>query len=476
MKARKIGLLMLILFFGAITEVSYQVHSELSVGPSGCRVLSGEFRGPSYDFTVEKRLSLESLDTVEVTNAFGTVLVEVGEPGEARLSLRKVVYLPHEAEARSFAEQIEIETEHGDSLLKVTTNRRRLERERDDVGFETDLTLVVPPGTALSVTNDHGRVEVTDVASARIESSYEPVTVERVAGAAWLRNRQGDITARAIGGALDLHAWHGSVEVEEVAGSASLEVDHGDVTMSRLADVTLKLDTGNATATSIQGDLQMDGTRASLRASAISGNAVVATTYRDVELSDVGGETHVRGDRGEVRLAQVKGATYAETSYDNVYLTDMVGSVEVDVSHGGLKGQGLAAGARIKSSGDDVVIDGFEGRLEIEAERGDVQLSAADPIVESITVTAPHGSIVVQVPEGSRFELEAVTASGALDVSVPGLVVSESSEGRAVGRFGGGGAVVELRAERGDVTLEPSAAKPPSEAPPPSESPADESS
>ena len=155
MKARKIGLLILILCFGAITELVYQVHSEFSVGPTGCRVISGKFHGPSHSFEEERQLSLTSPGTVEVDNAFGAVEVRVGEPGEAKVSLRKVVYLASESEARRFAEKLEIETEQADSSLKVSTNRRRLERQREHVGFETHLTLAVPPGTDLQTPVDH---------------------------------------------------------------------------------------------------------------------------------------------------------------------------------------------------------------------------------------------------------------------------------------------------------------------------------
>jgi hypothetical protein len=101
-----------------------------------------------------------------------------------------------------------------------------------------------------------------------------------------------------------------------------------------------------------------------------------------------------------------------------------------------------------------------------------VRLSPADPILDPISVTAPHGGIVLEVPAESRFELDVAGAS--VDVSVPGLTLTESSAERALGRMGGGGGVVQLRAERGDVSLQPAAAKPPSEAPSRHETASDE--
>ena len=70
----------------------------------------------------------------------------------------------------------------------------------------------------------------------------------------------------------------------------------------------------------------------------------------------------------------------------------------------------------------------------------------------------------LDVPDGSRFDLEAESRRGELSAEVPGLTTSETGgePGRAhrvAGKLGGGGVAVRLRAD-GDVTLEAKPAGP----------------
>ena len=102
MTARKIGLLLLILGAGAAFETAWAVRNHVDIGPQGCRVLGGRFYGPSFSFEDTVRADAPAGARVEVTNAFGRVQVTTGEPGEVKLTLRKVVYRPTEEQAREY--------------------------------------------------------------------------------------------------------------------------------------------------------------------------------------------------------------------------------------------------------------------------------------------------------------------------------------------------------------------------------------
>src|SRR5262249_15270673 len=146
MSARKIGLLLLILGAGAALETAWSVKSHVDLGPQGCHVLGGRFYGPSYSFEETASTHVPAGARVEVTNAFGRVQVTAGEPGEVKLTLRKVVYRPTEEQAREFAGRLAARVEAAGSVVRVTTNRDDVGRD-DRVGFETHLSLAVPPGT-----------------------------------------------------------------------------------------------------------------------------------------------------------------------------------------------------------------------------------------------------------------------------------------------------------------------------------------
>ena len=106
MSARKIGMLLLLLAFGATVETAWQVRGDVRIGPEGCRVMSGRFYGPSFTFeqTAERAVAAAA-PRIEVRNAFGEVRVVAGAPGTVRVRLRKVVFLPTEDKAKAFADR-----------------------------------------------------------------------------------------------------------------------------------------------------------------------------------------------------------------------------------------------------------------------------------------------------------------------------------------------------------------------------------
>jgi len=453
-RSTKVLVLILILGFGAAVETAWSVRQNLGLGPLGCRILRGKFHGPSFAFEEQQVHKLDAGSSVEVENAFGTVSVSEGAEGEVRVTLRKVVYAPREEEARQLASRVELTSSEAGSALRIGTNRKEVDR-RDEVGFETHLDLALPPRTAVKVANEHGRVEVRDVARAEVSASFDALRVEGVAGDAVIEGSHGDVSASRIGGSLSLTSRHGNVEVQDVEGRGSLDVAHGDLTTARTGGLVLKLAHGDLEAREVRGDLQVEGRHASVQAEDVTGRVQVETSYRGVRLSRVGGDARVKTAHGEVEASDVAGTMVAEASYDDVVLARIKGHVEVTVEHGGLRADGLEAGARVKASGDDVILQGFRGAVAVEARRGGVQLEPGGPLTEPVSVKASNGGIELEVPPGSRFRLDAETRRGSLDVDVPGLAVSFVDRDHATGVLGGGGSLVHLAADHGDIKVTP---------------------
>lgn len=459
MKAHKVALLVLILGLGGALETAWSVRNHLGIGAAGCRVLGGKFYGPSFSFEEATRQPLEAGMVVDLENAFGGVHIESGEPGMVRVALRKVVFLSGEERAKDFASRLHLRVAVEGSTLRISTNREEVAAGNPGVGFETHLEIRVPAGTRVKVRNEHGPLEVTDVGPADLESSFDDLRAERVAGSATLKNRHGDVAAAGIQGTLTLSARYGDVDVRDVQGRAAIEIEHGDLSAKSVAGLTLDLNYGDLSAEDVRGDLEVRGEHNGVRASGVTGRAVIAASYQDVDVAKVGGEVSVKAEHSEVRVAEARAAVVVETSYDDVSLADVDGPVEVTVEHGGLQGRGLARGVKARVSGDDVVLDSFEGPVTIEARRSSVRLVPRGALASPVSVSTSNGDIRLVVAAGSRFDLDATVEAGEIGVGgVPGLAVSESARGRIAGRVGGGGEAVTLRADHGDVRLEPSSA------------------
>lgn len=457
MKASKLGLLFLILGFGGTVETAWHVKSRYGVGAWDWRVLTGNrFSGPSYSFEETETRAVPDGVAVEIENRFGGVRALAGQPGAVKIALRKVVYRPTNQDAAAFAAGIRLTQTLEGGVLKIRTNRGELESGHGGrhIGFETHLEVTLPPATRLRVQNEHGAVEISDVAEARVSASYDNVRVDKVAGVVEIDSRHGDVSISDVGGRLDLSARHGSVDVRDVAAAVKLSVEHGGVSVARVGSLEARLRHGDLNADDVRGDLEMNGEHAGLTASGVSGRAVVETSYRDVSVQRVGGDARLVSRHGEVRASDVTGAVHAESSYEDVVLARIGGPVDVRVDHGGVQADALASGAQIRSAGDDVIVDGFRGALDIQSERGSVRLSPRGPVDQNIQVRVVHGGIELAVPAESRFTLEASSNGGEVEVlDVPAFASTTTARTRVLGTVGGGGSPVTLTAAHGDVRL-----------------------
>jgi hypothetical protein len=459
-RASKVGLLLLILGFGASVETAWFVENRLDLGPSGCRVLGGRFYGPSFSFDSQSTHPVAAGTAVEVDNAFGAVRVKKGAPGEVGVQLHKVVFRRTEGEAKEFSDRIRLSAVADGPTLRVSTNRDELDHgRRDEVGFETHLELTVPPETPVKVKNEHGEVEIADAARAEVWASYEAVRVERVAGPVSVDLRHGDATVMEVGGDLTLTNRYGRSEVRDVQGRAQLDTEHGDLALTNVGPSVLRVTHGSVTVQTVRGSLEVHGQHAGLSVAEVSGDATIESSFNEVQVHKVGGQARIKVEHGQVELEDAAGPAKVEASFGDVRLLRVAGPVEVDVKHGGLQAEALEKGAVARVSGEEVVLDGFAGPVDLDVERAGARLVPRGPLAAPVTVRTRHGGIELEVPPGSRMALEARAQDGEVDVDVAGLSVQRvpdpnGGSDRVMGRLGDGANRVLLETEHGGVRVQ----------------------
>jgi Toastrack DUF4097 len=456
MRAAKVGLLLLILLFGATVETAWQVRDHIELGPMGCRVLGGRFYGPSFTFESEESQAVPAAAAVAVENAFGSVRVVSGAAGQVTARMRKVVFRPTETEAREFAQRIRLVVTSDGGRLRVASNREALEAEQRggrQVGFETHLELTVPADTRLTVRNDHGGVTVSDVAEADLQASFDDVVVERVGGALKVDVQHGGAEIRQAQGPLTLTSRHGDVSVQDVKDAVDVQAEHGSVTLARVGPAKASTSHGDIRVDGVTGDLEARAEHGGVEASQVAGKAVIEASYDGIEVRHVDGEARLVAQHGGVVAEDVLGAVYAESSFDNVRLLRIGKDVEVTVDHGGLEAEDLAGAVRVKVAGDDVTITDFASSVDIEADRGSVELTPTGPIAHPLSVRTHHGGITLRVPAGSGIDVEAASRAGEMQFDVPGWTQDRTEDSRTFGRVGKGGVPVKLDADRGDVRV-----------------------
>jgi Putative adhesin len=452
---RKIALLILIVGFAATVETAWNLQGDVRFGPEGCRVMGGRFYGPSWSYeTAGERAVTAASPRLEIENAFGGVKVSAGAPGLVKVRLRKVVYQPTEEKARAFAQRVELRLGGDDGLVRVGTNRDELGRS-EEAGFETHLEIEAPAASVAELRSEHGRVELRGLATADVSSSFDSVSIDRVAGDVKLESRHGDVIVEGIGGALQLGSRHGRVSVAAVKGASKIDVQHGDVEARRTGPLEIGMAHGSLTLETVGGDLVVRSQHGDVSGTDIEGGADVESSFGALHLERVGGELRARVQHGGITASDVSGGADLEATHDGVTLERVAGPVQAVVQHGGVEARGLAQGARIRASGSSVSLDGFAGPVDVQVERGGARLAPGAAIAAEIAARVTHGDIQLEVPEGSRFDLEAESRRGRVDAPLSGL--SAEDEGRqgqrASGRHAEGGVSVRLEAD-GDVRLE----------------------
>lgn len=455
MRPQKIFFLLSLLLAGAATETTWRLRSHLDFVPLGWRVFRGRFYGPSFSFEESKAVAATPKATVSVENAFGGVRVTQGEPGQVRVALKKVVFLPTEAAARDLAARVEVRVGSGGDKIEIGTNRADIERSGalDDAGLETHLDVVVPPGTAVKVRNEHGRIDVSDVARADVDGSFESVTVSRVAGDADVKGHHGEVQVSSVGGALTLSVRHGGAGLQDVTGRATADVEHGDVRVERVGGMALDLKHGDLRASTVRGDMEFRGEHSSVHVTGVSGRAGIQTSFDDVHLENVAGDAHVKTDHGAVEAKDIHGAVKVEASFDQVQLSKIGGHADVNVEHGGLRASALAAGATVRVSGDEVDLTDFRGGVQVDVKKGGAHIAPGAELSAPVSVTTQHGGITMDLPQGSRFQLQATAQPGNVRVRVNGFEAAETTESRIVGHAGDGGSAVALATQHGDIVV-----------------------
>jgi hypothetical protein len=450
-------MLLLLLAFGATVETAWQVRGDVRIGPEGCRVMGGRFYGPSWSFEQTAERAVSAPARLEVRNEFGEVRVTPGPAGTVRVKLRKVVFLPTEEKAREFAGRIELRLAGDGAPVSVGTNREDLGRNQD-VGFETHLEIEAPPDTAVSVRNEHGRVDLSGFASAEVDSSFDGVTVARIAGDARVESKHGDVSLSDVGGAATVSSRHGGVEVADVRGSLKLDVQHGDTTARRTGGIEAEQQFGRFTAASVGGDVAVRGAHSEVDVSDVSGHAEVETSFGAAQIARVGGGASAKAEHGAVTAEDVTGALVAKASRGGVTVHRVDGRAELEAEHGAVEAAGISGGARARATNGDVDLDGFSGEVVVDVERGSARLTPRAAVAAPITVNVRNGEATLRLPDGSRASVEAESRRGEVRSEVSGLAVPDQEERHGRGRrltsaIGGGGAQVQVRAD-GDVSFE----------------------
>lgn len=194
---------------------------------------------------------------------------------------------------------------------------------------------------------------------------------------------------------------------------------HYELTVPEMAEITLESVSGSVEVNSVGGDTGI---------STVSGEIKVISAGDDVRSKSVSGSVYLEGVAGDTSVETVSGQISVKEMLGQTYAKSVSGGIDIESSS---------------------VIKSIEGNTVSGSIRAKGALSP-EGVYDLKTVS---GSIKLQLPPGSKFDLLAKTASGGIhsdfDLTISGRINSKNING-VVGK---GGARLILNSFSGSIRL-----------------------
>jgi hypothetical protein len=217
------------------------------------------------------------------------------------------------------------------------------------------------------------------------------------------------------------HGWFDSGDVErhirEIERNPPIEQNGNQIRIgyvhSRelLKNISMRLEIQTPRETKLRARADSGG----IRVEGVQGPAECHTDSGGIEVRDIGSEVHASADSGGIRIENVKGATYAR------------------VDSGGIEAENIA------------------GSIDAETDSGGIHLSqnSAAPI----RAKADSGGVTVRLASNAGYDINVESESG--HISVPEVAVhGDISKHHVEGKVRGGGPMVNVRVDSGNVSIE----------------------
>jgi len=362
-----------------------------------------------------------------ISPGFGSIF-EIGDIDLWDITGNNFTFDEHEEAAVPSGSTIEIENLYGnvevhpmDSdrvILDVKKTIRASNKEEAD-RLEKDFTFsITNAGSTYRITsNRENLVQFHGIPRQRYKSSLTLQVPKR----ATLRidNRNGKISVQDLTGDQQVTNRYGQVDVRNITGDVRIENRNGSVTAQDISGAVTITNRYSVTAVkNVGGNLEITTRNGSVDVSGVKGGATIANSYAPISVENVQGDLTISGRNNSVDVQHVDGDVRADSSYQNVNIRDAKGAVTVN------------------------------------SRNGDLLVSLVRPPQKDISISSRYGTITLELPANSAFNIDAHTEFGQVDAEFEGLSIDRSRRERSArGRIGQGGPQITISARNGDIHL-----------------------
>jgi len=224
----------------------------------------------------------------------------------------------------------------------------------------------------------------------------------------------------------------GRIHEESLRNNISIDYD---VTVPK--DTTAQVRTGS-------GDQHISDLSGPVRANTGSGNLTI---------NDIGAEVRANAGSGDLRITNVQGRLYTETGSGNIRASGIAGGFEARAGSGDITLEQTASGSvRAETGSGNIHLHNVSGGVDAGAGSGDVEVQGS--MASDWRIHTGSGEVEVKLPESAKFNINAHSSSGNVEVNHHPLTVQGTIKKNHIeGTVNGGGTLLEVSSGSGTIRV-----------------------
>ncbi len=450
-------------------------------------------------------------EALHLEHTFGAVTIRTHSSSDVIIHADIRVSASDAAQARQYADKVEIEVQPG-SLLSIRTKYPKEGNSffnRPNVSFAAQYEITVPENTPLTVRNSFSEVSVSGVkancdivtshaqlsfqnstGSQRLENSFAQIQVSHNTGNVAVQNSNGAVGASDINGGLSVRDRfasltlarissgvtvvnsNGAVELNDSGGAGDIRNAFGSVTVQKfrgdlgITDANGKIDVsgvsgsanlrttfGGINIANVSGNVVARSSNSRVEANRIGGSLTVVNSFGAVHITSAGRDVRVDSGNGAVTLEHVKGLAHIKTSFGMVQVTDVNGPLDVENSNGSVEASTVKS-ATVSTSFGAVALNAVSGPVQVTNRNGSVDVASfSTGNCAPITIHTSFAAVRVHLAPDASYRVEAKTSFGRVRSDFPMTVSGSLSTGNVSGVIGGGACPMKLSNSNGSIEI-----------------------
>jgi len=264
---------------------------------------------------------------------------------------------------------------------------------------------------------------------------------------------------------VDVQTQAGSVSVEDLDGQVAVFSAGGNLTLGRVGPARLETQGGHIMVREVLGNLQAVTAGGHINVGPVQGDAMLRSLGGHVSAISVQGTANFETMGGNISLRRAGGGITATTAGGRIDVGEATGAIRAKTAGGGIRVVKLVGPTQLETTGGSIYLTSVQGPVRAITGAGGITawLVSGGKLQGLSQLESSSGDIVVFIPRELAITIEAsVESDGDHKIDpedgIP-LKVTYATPGprprviRAEATLNGGGDVLRLKAQAGDIRL-----------------------